>query len=72
MTPYTEDDVTPLSVWKHSKGGTYVALGIAICSTNGEGDDVFHVVVYHSIKYGRLRYRKASEFLDGRFQKVTE
>lgn len=60
----------PLSVWRHYKGGLYVVVGLATCSTNGERDGVERSVVYHSLKYGHLRYRELSEFMDGRFAEV--
>ncbi len=72
LVQYTEDDLAPLSVWKHRKGGIYVVLGLSICSTNGPLEGQERVVVYRSVKYGHLRHRAAEEFLDGRFQKVRE
>lgn len=61
----------PYSVWVHAKGGVYVVLGVATCSTNTGGrDGLERSVIYQSLTYGELRYRELSEFMDGRFQIV--
>lgn len=61
----------PYSVWRHYKGGLYVVLCVATCSTNGHRDGVEKSVVYHSLKYGHVRYRELSEFMDGRFIELS-
>jgi len=66
------NEPSPYSVWKHRKGGLYVVIGVATCSTNGDRDGVEKSVVYHSVHYDKLRYRELSEFLDGRFTQVTD
>jgi hypothetical protein len=62
----------PNTLWRHKKGGLYFVVGVAICSTNGEGDGVERAVVYYSLKYAKLRYRSLAEFTDGRFLPVPE
>lgn len=65
---YPREMVTPFSTWTHcATGSTYTALGIALCSTNGEGEHKEESVVYVSHTFEGLRYREVSEFLDGRF-----
>lgn len=59
--------LTAGSVWRHRKGGTYVVLGVATCSTNGERDNVERSVMYMSTQHRTIRYREISEFMDGRF-----
>lgn len=58
-------DVVPLSTWRHiATDSTYTALGIAQCSTNGK--EMERSVVYVSHTYGAV-----SEFLDGRFERLS-
>jgi len=64
---YGKHLLTPLSEWRHTKGGTYIVIGLARCSTNGERAGVEESVVYWSKEYQALRYREVTEFLDGRF-----
>ena len=60
--------LTPLSEWRHvATNSTYIVIGLALCSTNGEREHTEESVVYWSKKYQALRYREVSEFLDGRF-----
>lgn len=59
-----------LSVWRHHKGGLYIVVGVATCSTNGERDGRERSVIYHSTVHGHLRYRELTEFMDGRFTEV--
>jgi hypothetical protein len=66
-TVYARALLTPLSEWKHVKGGVYIVLGVALCSTNGERDGKEESVVYWSKKYKALRERELSQFLSGRF-----
>lgn len=62
----------PYSIWYHLKTqSTYTVLGTAICSTNGDREDVEQSVVYLSHTSGDLRYRELSEFLDGRFEQIA-
>lgn len=57
------------SLWRHVKGGLYVATGVSECSTNGrEGEEV---VEYWSLLYGAKRHRSLAQFLDGRFVPVA-
>lgn len=63
------DEPKPLSVWRHYKGGLYVVIGVAACSTNGP-DEGEPAVVYQSTTHRELRYRSLSEFMDGRFTEV--
>lgn len=58
----------PHSLWRHVKGGLYLVLGTAQCSTNGNEQE--QSVIYWSFKYQALRYRKLEEFLDGRFKEL--
>jgi hypothetical protein len=64
---YSTNDLAAHPVWRHvATGGLYHVLGVARCSTNGEREGE-ESVVYFSLDYQALRYRLASEFLDGRF-----
>lgn len=67
---YPRELLTPrYSLWRHVKGGLYVATGVSECSTNGrEGEEV---VEYWSLLYGAKRHRALSQFLDGRFVPVA-
>jgi len=64
---YGKHLLTPLSEWRHTKGGTYIVFGLALCSTNGEREHKEESVVYWSKHHRALRYRLVAEFLDGRF-----
>jgi hypothetical protein len=84
---YPEEQCQVGSLWRHSKGGLYLVIGIALDSTNPKsvpGDNTDHgslpaptgasprkVVVYWSFAYRGLRVREAEEFLDGRFTPVA-
>ncbi len=60
------------STWKHLKtNSTYTVLGVADCSTNGEREGVEQSVVYISHTQGKMKYREVSEFLDGRFVRIS-
>mgnify|MGYP001573324367 CR=1 FL=1 len=70
---YTKEDVTPWSFWRHvATNSTYVALGIGMCSTNGEREHKEESVIYYSTTHNHLCYREVSEFLDGRFIKLSK
>lgn len=64
---FNEADLTPMSVWVHPKGGLYVVLGVATCSTTGLRGGAERSVVYYSVGRRALHYRKVYQFLDGRF-----
>jgi len=59
--------VPPASWWRHKKtGGVYEAQGVALTSS-----DLTPVVVYMDTAGGGLPFtRPASEFLDGRFERI--
>lgn len=68
MQVYSESSIIPYDTWKHVKTSSlYTVLGIALCSTNGKREHKERSVVYISHERQALRYRKVSEFLDGRF-----
>lgn len=57
------------TLWRHRKTNTlYIALGVALCSTNGDRENVERSVVYWSLSKGQMRYRDIAEFMDGRFE----
>lgn len=59
--------VPPISQWRHKKtGGVYEAQGVALTSGN-----LTPVVIYiNAERHGPSFTRPASEFLDGRFERV--
>lgn len=71
----TSADDTPSrdQIWLHRKsGGRYVIVGIAIPATNGrERDEVDVVYARQEPEVGMLFTRKLTEFVDGRFQRIS-
>lgn len=61
--------VPPVSWWHHKKtGGVYEAQGVALTSNN-----LTPVVIYMNTKgNGPSFTRPASEFLDGRFERIND
>ncbi len=59
------------STWRHVKSGsTYTVIGVALQSTNDRPPE--ESVIYVSHDYQELRYRELSEFMDGRFVRLTK
>jgi hypothetical protein len=61
------------TIWRHRKGGIYIVLGVATgCERNKQGIEDVKMVVYQSDDLEkRLYVRAKSEFLDGRFSRMT-
>jgi hypothetical protein len=59
-------------VWKHcTRGSVYDELFRGTLQMSGTTHDMAPVIVYRSVSDGSIWVRKVSEFMDGRFEEVT-
>lgn len=71
MTKVITADINPNDSWRHDKGGIYTVIGFAKLQTNLPIDDMTSLVIYRA-EDGTLWARPRTEFLDGRFKRLTE
>lgn len=59
-------------VWKHrARGSVYDEVFRGTLQMSGTTHDMAPVIVYRSVSDGSIWVRKVSEFMDGRFEEVT-